>query len=484
MKVTFSKTAKQSLQLLILPLYKEDLASKSLPKSLKDLLKQSNFSAESAKVLSTFISDKSLPSQLLFVGAGSKKEFNGTLARELGGTAARHAMQLKKTEVAIEFSEDLAVYLEEFLEGFFLRQYELNSYKTTKQTSHKVNTLQLIIQKATKAHRDALKRAELLNQAAVLVRDLVNGPSNIINSEYLSKLASKIAKDNSFKKIILGKKELTKMKAGGILAVNQGSKSDPKLLVLQYDGGPKKEKPIVLVGKGVIFDTGGYNLKRSGAIEDMHQDMAGAATVLGVMSIIKQLGIKKNVIAITPVVENLINEEAYRPADVITMLSGNTVEITNTDAEGRMILADALHYASEIDPQSIISIATLTGASFVALGHRYCALLGNDDLMRADIQVASKETDELAWSLPIHPDYDKEMNSQIADFRNYDLGSGGGAGTAKAAAFLEKFVGNKKWCHLDIGGTAMTTRPRPYQVKGATAHGLRILLRYLENQQS
>jgi len=202
---------------------------------------------------------------------------------------------------------------------------------------------------------------------------------------------------------------------------------------------------------------------------------------LAIMSIVKKLKIKKNIIAVLPVVENLINEDAYRPSDIITMLSGNTVEITNTDAEGRLILADAIHYATELNPDTIITIATLTGAASIALGHRFCALLSNDEELLAKIQASGNAVDDLGWPLPIHEDYRKEMESKIADLRNHDTAGGGGAGTAKAAAFLEKFTKNNKWCHLDIGGTAFTARPKPYEVKGATSHGLRMLLRYLES---
>lgn len=271
------------------------------------------------------------------------------------------------------------------------------------------------------------------------------------------------------------------MKAGGILAVNQGCQKDPKLLVLQYDGAKdKKEKPIVIVGKGVIFDTGGYSLKPCGAMETMQQDMAGGATVLGIFEVLKKLKIQRNVVGVVPVVENLVNENAYKPSDIITMLSGNTVEVTNTDAEGRLILADSLYYSSKMDPELIISIATLTGAVAVALGDRYAGVLGNNADLMETLKQAGEETDELVWQLPIHDDYSEKMKSKVADFTNYDPGSGRYAGTAKAAAFLEFFVDKKNWFHIDIGGTAFTTDPKDYQTKGATAHGLRVLLRFLE----
>ena len=280
---------------------------------------------------------------------------------------------------------------------------------------------------------------------------------------------------------MLGDKQLTKLGCGGILAVNKGSDHEAKLVVMEHNGGSRGEKPIVIVGKGVLFDTGGYNLKPTGHIETMQQDMAGAATVFGIFSLLKKLKINKNVIGITPFVQNMINASAYRPSDIIKMYNGKTVEVTNTDAEGRMILADSLHYANQLKPEMVFSIATLTGAVGVALGERYCGIMGNDEGFLDKVKKCGDEIDELAWPLPIHQDYRDTMESKVADITNYDRGTGRMGGASKAGAFLEKFVGDNQWCHIDIGGTAFTDNPKPYETKGATAHGLRLLIKFLES---
>ena len=263
--------------------------------------------------------------------------------------------------------------------------------------------------------------------------------------------------------------------------MNQGAVKEAQCVILKYFGADdKKEKPIVIVGKGVIFDTGGYNLKPTNNIETMHQDMAGAATVLGIFKILKGLRIKKNIIGITPMAENLVSAEAYRPSDIIKMYSGKTVEITNTDAEGRLILADAITHATKLNPEAIITIATLTGAVAVALGDRYAGLISNNTKLRKELQNAGHEVNDLGWPLPLHPDFKIKFNSEVADIRNCDIGTQRLAGSSKGASFLERFVDGKKWCHIDIGGTAFTSDPLEYQSKGATAHGFRMLVRFLE----
>jgi len=490
MDITLQKKISTKDRLLILPLFNEGLDEigdkhhSSVGSFITDRIKIDDFKAEKGEYHLAFLNEKNIPSKLLIYGVGKSGDFNSTQARNLGAEISKKAVYLKQREVSIVLTKEISIYLEEFLEGYTLTQYQCVLYKTKESKKPDYSTQKLnIISEPVKGHdlNVAVKKAQLITEAANYVKDLVNSPPNIVNGDYMTNEAKIISKKNGYKSSLFGLKELTKIRAGGILSVNQGCNREPRLLVMQYDGGSKKEKPIVLIGKGVIFDTGGYNLKHSGSIEHMHQDMSGGATILGIMKIIKRLGIKKNVIGIVPVVENLINEKAFRPSDIITMLSGNTVEITNTDAEGRLILADAIYYSRALNPEMIITIATLTGASLVALGHRYSAIMGNDDALTADVQRSGNEVDDLGWTLPIHDDYRKEMESKIADFRNYDLGSGGGAGSSKGAAFLEKFVGENRWCHIDIGGTAFTSRPKPYETKGSTAHGLRMLLKFLES---
>ncbi len=488
MKIKLDKKLKASSKLLVIPVFTEDLkkAPAAFPKEVKDFLKLRNnakdFTGKKLESLSTYSSGKNMPEQLFFVGCGGKKELNVETAKEVAGRIAKEAKQLKRTDVAILLHEELTPSLQDFLEAYISAQYSPALFKTDKKApNYNTKTLSIVVSSITKDLKSGIVAAQLIADAANFVRTLVNSPANKITPKTMAAEAERIARKNRYKKVILGDRQLKKLGCGGILGVNSGSDQEAKLIVLEHNGGPRNQKPLVLVGKGVIFDTGGYNMKPTGSMETMQQDMAGGATVLGVFEVLKKLGIKKNVVGIVPVVQNMVNEHAYRPSDILEMFSGKTVEVTNTDAEGRLILADAIHYATKLKPEAIVTIATLTGAVGVALGNRYCGVMGNNDEFRSELVKAGAEVDELAWPLPIHDHYRKCMDSEVADIRNYDRGTGRMGGTVKAAAFLEKFVGENKWCHIDIGGTAFTTSPKQYQNKGATAHGFRLLVQLIKN---
>jgi leucyl aminopeptidase len=252
---------------------------------------------------------------------------------------------------------------------------------------------------------------------------------------------------------------------------------------LEYSprGVDPKEAPIVLVGKGILFDSGGYNLKPRGSIEDMQLDKAGAAAVLAVIKLAHKVGIKRRVISVMPFTENLIGGRALKPSEILKTYSGKTIEITNTDAEGRLILADAVAYAvDKFKPKHLIDVATLTGACMVALGSRYAGLFTNNQELAGALRTAGDEVDELLWPLPLTKEHREKMKGVYADLRNADLGSERDAGASKGAAFIAEFVGKTKWAHLDIAGPAWVTDPKKYESKGATGFGVRALLRFLE----
>lgn len=493
MRIQIEKKINAKANLLVIPVFTEDLQKTKLeiPQALKSFLdkrvKNKEFSGKSGEVISGYLEEKTLPGKFIFLGCGAVKNFSAKNSRILGAKLAQHVHGTKSKHANLLLNEGLSQFLEEFLEGFFLKQYRFDKFKTDlkKEANNNLETFEIIAEKNSHSQVELkLKKARLLTEAVNYVKHLINSPSNVVHGQYLADDAKEIAKENRYKLAVFGRKELTKLGCGGILSVNQGSINEPKLVVLQYEGAKnKKEKPIVIVGKGVIFDTGGYNLKPTNGIETMHQDMAGAATVLGLFSILKKLGIQKNVIGITPIAENLVSASAYRPSDIIKMLNGKTVEVTNTDAEGRLILADAITYGTRFNPEAIVTIATLTGAVSIALGDRYAGLIGNNIRLRSSIQKAGREVDELGWPLPLHKDFKKKMNSEVADMRNCDIGSSRMAGSSKGAAFLERFVEKYPWCHIDIGGTAFTSDPLEYQCKGATAHGLRMLVKFLEKEQ-
>lgn len=490
MKTTISTSIKSKKGLLVIPVFKETIEKLPAvyPKLVKEFISQGykNKDLKSAKgsTFSTYNLQKGLPEKFLVISLGSSKKVSLRTAKEMGGKIGKYAKGIKASEISLILPKEVASQSQYLLEGIMMSQYEEEKFKGKKKKSesYELKNLEIVAESKSKTLSEDLERAKIMSYGSEYVKDLVNAPSNIIDANYFAKEAKRIAKANKYKLKVITQKELKKMKWGALLAVNQGSKKEANCIALQYDGAKnKKAKSIIIVGKGMIFDTGGYNLKPTNHIETMQQDMAGGAVVLGVFEVLKKMKIKKNVIGIIPVAENLVSANAYRPSDVITSYSGQTIEITNTDAEGRLILADGLTYGTKFKPEAMITIATLTGAVAVATGDRYCGLIGNDRKLRRDLRRAGRQTDDLGWDLPIHRDFRKKMKSKVADLKNYDLGSGRYAGASKAAAFLEYFVEKNKWCHIDIGGTAFTEDPKDYQTKGATAQGLEMLVKYLEN---
>ncbi len=492
MKINLHTRIKAKDGILLVPVFSDELENlKNLPDIYPDFVKEfitkrvknNEFKAKKGEIISTYLEEKSLPEKLTIVGFGEREKYKSLTARTVGAKIGKYLRKEKKDSLSFILQKDLYKYWRELFEGGEMAQHRIDKYKTPEKDEdnhYELKTLDLIAETKNKKLLEEIKKAELLSSGVAYVKNLVNSPSNEIDADYFEKEGRKLARKNRYKVAVFRNKELKKMGWGGLLAVNQGSDKDARCVVLEYRGGNRKDKPIVIVGKGVIFDTGGYNLKPTRFIETMHQDMAGAATVMGLFNILRKLGIKKNVVGIIPLAENLISAKAYKPSDVITMLSGKTVEITNTDAEGRLLLADGMTYADNFKPQNIITIATLTGAVSVALGNRYAGLMGNDLKLRKDLQKAGKAVDDLGWPLPIHPDFKKKLDSKVADMMNCNI-SNRGAGAQEGAAFLERFVGKNKWCHIDIGGTAFTDSPKEYEQTGATASGLRMLVQYLES---
>ena len=282
--------------------------------------------------------------------------------------------------------------------------------------------------------------------------------------------------------IVFSKNELKKKGFGGIDAVGQGSKNEPKLITLEHNGGPRNEKPIVLIGKAVTFDTGGISLKPGEKMDEMKFDKCGGCTVLGIMKAVSELKLSVNVVGIIPSVENMPGSDSYRPGDIIKLYNGKTAEILNTDAEGRLILADALAFGEkQYSPKAIIDFATLTGACIIALGTNVAAIISNNERLTQKIQESSKRTTEEVWELPLNEDYMNMIKSDVADMKN--IGIGRAAGTITAAAFLKNALEETPWVHIDIAGVAWTqvaTKSKPYNPKGATGFGVRLILDYLQ----
>jgi len=487
MQIKIQKKIKKEKGLLLVPFFKEyftDIPSE-FPVEIKAFVKKFNkekeFKAKKGEKTLYTIDSKNLPERILFLGCGERDKFDAASAREFGAGACKETKANKSKKIILLFTPELSLYTKEIVEGIGLKDYAISKYKTgedlKKEEKKSIESILLITGKE-KTIKEQAKKGLIIAQATNITKDLVNGPANIIDADYFERIAGQLGKDYGYKVITLNKQKLQRQGWGGLLAINQGAVKPAKCIILEHKAGGSK-KPIVLVGKGVIFDTGGYNLKPTRHIEDMHQDKAGASSVIGIFSALKELKIKQNVIGIIPLTENMIDGKAVRPSDVVTMLNKKTVEILNTDAEGRMILADGLHYGIKYKPEHMISIATLTGAAMVALGDRYSAILGTNKELNKKLEQHGADQDDLIWELPIHKDHKEKMKSQVADLRNADEGTSHLAGASKAAAFLENFVGKTSWAHIDIAGTAYTRDPKKYEQRGGTGSSVRALIDYL-----
>jgi leucyl aminopeptidase len=327
----------------------------------------------------------------------------------------------------------------------------------------------------------AVEFSESFRREAVLAtRDLMHHPSNTATPTFMAKVAQAMARKHKITCKVLEKKDMEKLKMGSLLGVARGSHEPPKFIVMEYKGGKAKDKPVVIVGKGVTFDTGGISLKPTVAMDEMKFDMSGGAVTIGTLQAAASLKLKVNVVGIVPATENMPGGSAIKPGDILTASNGKTIEVLNTDAEGRLILADALVYAQRYKPRALIDLATLTGAVIMALGHQAAAAIGTDAKLIQKLIDSGDATGERLWELPLYEEFEKATKSDIADLKNIAT-KGVGAGTITGAAFLKPFTGDYPWVHLDIAGTAWTSNEKPYVPKGGSAYGVRLLIDYLKN---
>jgi leucyl aminopeptidase len=323
-----------------------------------------------------------------------------------------------------------------------------------------------------KAAKLASKQGVALANGMDLTRDLGNLPGNVCTPAYLADTAKKLAKDWKLKVEVLGEKQLEALKMGSFLSVTQGSVEPAQFIVLQYQGGTAKAAPVVLVGKGITFDSGGISLKPGDGMDEMKYDMCGAGSVLGTLRAVAEMGLKLNVVGIIPTCENMPNGNATKPGDIVTSMSGLTIEVLNTDAEGRLILCDALTYAERFKPAAVIDIATLTGACVIALGHHNSGLFSRDDALAGELLDASREASDPAWRMPLDEEYHEQLKSNFADLANI---GGRPGGSVTAACFLSRFTEAYPWAHLDIAGTAWKSGA----AKGATGRPVPLLTQFL-----
>ena len=398
--------------------------------------------------------------------------------RRLGLMLFELAKRLQQDTIACDVSAlqlEIAEYREAFLEGLFLAGYSFKQYKSGTSREFALKTVQL--HGAPRIEKAEISRIQAMCEATCLARDLVNTPAVDCTTTWLANAARDVAKKGRLSAKVLAKPQLKELGCGGILAVGQGSDHPPYLVKLTYKPRKRATKVVALVGKGVTFDSGGYNMKPTGSIETMKCDMSGAAAVIGAMQAIAKIRPGVEVRAYLPIVENMVSGSAIRPGDIYKSLSGKTVEILNTDAEGRLILADAITLAEREKPDMIIDLATLTGACVVALGEEYAGLFSNNEELASAIQDASAKSGERFWRLPLVPEYREMIKGNLADIRNH-AGRWGGAITA--ALFLEEFVTKTAWAHLDIAGPAFAEGARGINPKGGVGFAVRTLCRLVE----
>jgi len=408
----------------------------------------------------------------LVVGLGDRDELDAEKLRVAAALAAKEAKRLGGASLAWALPEtgDDAAAAAALVTGTVLAAYRFDRFKS--ETDEEAPRLESLTVLGPAELGDAVETARVVAEAQNRARDLQNTPANVATPSFLAARAEEIAAGSGSLSVeVLGRPELEEKGMGGILAVSQGGPEEPKMIVLRYSGGGNST--LGLVGKGVTFDTGGISLKPGAGMQEMKMDMSGAAAVLETVAAIAALALPLDLIAVVPSTENMPSGTAIKPGDVITQYNGKTVEVNNTDAEGRLILADALAYAAELGAERLVDIATLTGAVEVALGSTYAGLVANDDELAAAVTRAGEETGELAWRLPLHPEYKELMKGTVADLSN--LGKKRKAGTITAASFLEEFVGEVPWAHLDIAGSAWDIG-REYVGNGANGFGVRLLV--------
>lgn len=428
--------------------------------------------------------------RILLVGCGDNTQYK-TICTAL----ITALIQTKSTDVIIYLSDFLSTAelywpIRQTIESVHQALYRFDEFKTEKLSP--LSSLRSItfavsnLSPSTHTHaKTAIKHGLALCEAIAHTKNLGNMPPNICTPSYLAQYATKLAKKQSdIKLTILEEKDMKKLQMGLLLSVTKGSKEPAKFIIAQYTGiksntKKTKSKPIVLVGKGITFDTGGNSLKSSASMVGMKYDMCGAATVLGVIEFASKMQLPVNIIGLIPTCENMPGGNASRPDDIVKSMAGLTVEILNTDAEGRLILADALTYAQRYDPKVVIDIATLTGACIAALGHHASGLLTNHSPLAQDLLQAGIQTGDRAWELPLWPEYEKILSSKFADIANANVSTSSNAGTITAGCFLAKFTQKYHWAHLDVAGTACYFNG---EQQGATGRPVSLLVQYILNQ--
>jgi len=459
----------------------------ALNQHLSNIFSSKEFEGKTKQLTLLHIDQKQTVKRILLVGLGKREAFTLEASRIASGKALQFIRNLGFQSYASKIFGDrrkisLSNLVESLVVGCELTNYQFSKYKTIDlESQKKINIVTILLESddETDVVRSSISTAQIICNGVNLARDISNTPSSDATPSQIAEEAKRISRENGLNCIVLEVKDMEKLGMGGLLNVSRGSQQPPRFIIIEHKLGDD-EKPIVFVGKGITFDSGGISIKPSEKMEDMKHDKSGAASVIGLMQTVAKLKLRLNIIGVTPLTENLPSGTAYKPGDVLKMSNGKTVEVISTDAEGRLILADALTYVSKYTPQAVIDIATLTGACVIALGSVATGLLGNDEDLKSRLKLAGDITGERVWELPLWDEYKDQIKSEIADMKNV---GGRPGGTITAASFLSNFV-DYPWAHLDIAGTAWTqegTPERPYLPKGASGIGVRLFVELLRN---
>lgn len=449
---------------------------------LSDLIARGDMNGKSASTLLLHKLPGIAAERVLLVGLGKAGELNNKTSVEIlrAAFAALNATAAKDAALYIideGVGKDAAWVIKQAVFAAAEQAFRADGMKSKPAKPATLKSITFAtLEKPSAALKNALDQADATARGMDLAKTLGNLPGNICTPTYLAAKALALGKAHkSIKTTVLEEKDMQKLGMGSFLSVTRGSEQPAKLITMEYHGGDKKQKPVVLVGKGITFDSGGISLKPGADMDEMKYDMCGAASVLGTMQAIAEMGLKLNVVGVIPTCENLPSGRATKPGDIVTSMSGQTIEILNTDAEGRLILCDALTYSAKFKPDTVIDIATLTGACVIALGHVASGLFSNEDELAKELLAAGEQAYDRAWQLPLWDDYQPLLDSNFADMQNI---GGRAGGTITAACFLSRFTKDYRWAHLDIAGTANKSG----KDKGATGRPVPLLTQYLINR--
>ncbi len=486
MKIDIGETDNVRSQLLIVPVFEgeteiKEIKNKGLSESISRVLKSGVLKGRIFETLFT-VTDLTEPKYIIFAGMGKKEGATLHDLRKVAGVVSKTCAPkgIEKYGVMLRGKWPKKLLAPIWVEGLLHGAYRYTEFKSEKEENASHEIKEILLYNVNETEKDTIRSlcstASNILTSVNAYRNIINAPPNYMTPAKLADVAVAMAQKRKIKYKVFGLREIEELKMGGIIAVSKGSREEPRFVELDYSPD-KYRKTVCLVGKGVTFDSGGISIKPWDGMEKMKYDMAGATAVIGAMDVISQMRPAVRVIGLVPIVENLPGGSAYKPGDILKMYNGKTVEVISTDAEGRLILADALAYGLRYKPDAMIDIATLTGACVIALGHEASGVLGNDEKLIRIIKSAGEETGERVWELPLWKEYEELIKSDHADMKNV---GGRDAGTIQGAVFLKRFVGDVPWAHIDIAGTAWYDNEKPYASAGATGWGIRLLSAVIE----